>query len=279
MPVPPSFLSQHVNPTLQWIMTTAMFVAAIGITVLVLKRERGARAKTLGIMVLLGGGLSVCFEPLGDYLGLVWHPEIGQWTAFHQYGRAIPLWIVPTYYWFNGGQTLYVLQRIRGGATKKQLWHMFHAIMVIDGILELPPLYAHIYGYYGNQPFFSYTYFPIPLWFLVQNGVWPLICSLAVLSMLKLGGPRMIWGVPFGVAGAAFCGYMFPSWPTFAGLNSGAGWAVMYPLNILSIGLVFLAVYLIIQAIDHLAGPGKQIDFLPGTDRPLVAADGASVTV
>ncbi len=59
-----------VNPTAQVIITAIQFAAAAAITIWVFY-GRDKQDVLLRLLVLLGGGLSVLFEPLGDHMGFI----------------------------------------------------------------------------------------------------------------------------------------------------------------------------------------------------------------
>jgi lipoprotein signal peptidase len=82
-----------VNPTAQWVITAIQFLAAAIATFWVIHRREGDLRVRL--LVLLGGGMGVLFEALGDRLGFIWHAAVGQWTLLHMYGHFVPVWPPP----------------------------------------------------------------------------------------------------------------------------------------------------------------------------------------
>jgi hypothetical protein len=230
----------------QWLFTVVHFAVAAGVTVWVLRRWRGAQAR-LALLVLAGGGLSVLAEPLLDRLGMIWHASVGQWTLLVMYGHHIPLWMLPVYYWFIGGQTLLVVQRVRAGARIADLWRLYGLFCVMDFLLELPILYiGGVYTYFGNQPFWSKTWFPLPGWYAALNGLLPLAAVVAVLLLLSLKGRGHVWSIPLAIPMAIFAVYAATAWPVWAALNSNTGRAVGDLCGALTIALGVYTAHLLI---------------------------------
>jgi len=233
-----------VNPTAQWVITSIQFIAAAIVTLWVISRNEGdLRVRWL---VLLGGGMSVLFEPLGDRLGFIWHARVGQWTLLHMYGHFVPIWMLPAYYWFCGGQTLFAFLRIRRGATARDLWRLYWIFLGMDAVLELPLLYvSDIYTYFGNQPFWWPPYFPLPGWYFFLNALLPLAAARAVAYLLSLNRPAYVWLIPVIIPMSLFATYGATAWPVWAALNSDVSRSVMNACGALTIALgLFLAALL-----------------------------------
>jgi hypothetical protein len=78
------------------------------------------RSFTLALL-LVGGAVSHLNEPIDDVLGLVWHPAVGQWTVLDTFAR-VPLWGLGIYIVFVGGMPYLILQKLRTGMTRRDLW-------------------------------------------------------------------------------------------------------------------------------------------------------------
>jgi hypothetical protein len=233
-----------VNPTAQWVITSIQFIAAAIVTVWVIHRSAGDLRVRL--LVLLGGGMSVLFEPLGDRLGFIWHASVGQWTLLHMYGHFVPIWMLAAYYWYCGGQTLYAVLQIRRGATSGELWRLYWIFFGMDAVLELPLLYvSDIYTYFGNQPFWWPPYFPLPGWYFFLNALLPLAAARAVTYLLDLDRPRYLWLIPVIIPMSLFATYGATAWPVWAALNSDVSPPVMTASGTLTIALgLFVAALL-----------------------------------
>lgn len=234
-----------VNPTAQWIITGIQFLAAITVTVWVTRGQRG-RELQMRVLVLIGGGLSVFFEPFGDRLGMIWHASIGQWTLLHMYGHYVPVWMLATYYWYVGAQTLFVIRRIRGGAPSAELWRLYWIFIAMDAVLELPTLWVtDVYTYFGNQPFWWPPYVPLPAWYLVLNGLLPLAAARAVTYLLSFNRDGYLWFIPVAIPMSLFAVYGATAWPVWAALNSDVGTTGSYGGGVATIALGVFAAHLL----------------------------------
>jgi hypothetical protein len=246
VPAPDAPVTMVMSSAAQWLFTVVHFAVAAAVTVWVLRRWRGAQAR-LALLVLAGGGLSVLAEPLFDRLGMIWHASVGQWTLVSMYGHHIPLWMLPVYYWFIGGQTLFVVQRVRAGARVADLWRLYGLFCVMDFLLELPILYiGGVYTYFGNQPFWSKTWFPLPGWYAALNGLLPLAAAAAVLLLLSLKGRGHLWSIPLAIPMAIFAVYAATAWPVWAALNSNTGRIVSDLCGALTIAMGVFTAHLLI---------------------------------
>jgi hypothetical protein len=243
MYTPPTGMT--VNSTAQWIITIIQFVAAAIATVWVTWGQRG-RELRIRVLVLIGGGLGVFFEPLGDRLGMIWHASVGQWTLLHMYGHFVPVWMLATYYWYCGGQTLFVVQRIRNGAPSSEIWRLYWIFLAMDAVLELPLLYVtDIYTYFGNQPFWWPPYFPLPGWYLVLNALLPLAAARSVIYLLGFNRGRYEWLIPAAIPMSLFAIYGATAWPTWAALNSDVTLTTSFLCGSLTVALGLLSAHLL----------------------------------
>src|SRR5262245_23546682 len=63
-------------------------------------REAHRRGDLVPVFLVLGCGLAVFYEPLGDALVRVYYTEVGQTTWIHAFGRDIPAFIGILYLWY-----------------------------------------------------------------------------------------------------------------------------------------------------------------------------------
>jgi hypothetical protein len=241
-----------VNPTEQWIITAIQFAAAAAITIWVFYGSKKEDV-LLRLLVLLGGGLGVLFEPLGDRLGFIWHASVGQWTLLHMYGHYVPVWMLGAYYWYCGGQTLFVVQRIRLGASAREIWRLYWIFLAMDAVLELPLLYiSNIYTYFGKQPFWWPPYFPLPGWYFVLNALLPLAAGRSVAYLLSLQKPVYLWLIPIMIPMSLFATYGATAWPIWAALNSTENMTTIYLCGSATIALGLMVAHLL-----STGGPGR----------------------
>lgn len=220
MHAPGAPVDMVMDPTAQLLFTVLHFAIAIAVTAWICARlERPTR--TVALLVLLGGGLTVFAEPWFDRLEFIWHAEVGQWTLFEMYGHSVPLWMLPVYYWYMGGQTLLVLHLLRTGASVRKIFMLGTLFSLADGLLELPILYAGgVYTYFGHQPFWDADWFPLPGWILIINGALPVAAAAGVLLLGSLRDRRYLWAIPAVIPMSGFAVYAAFAWPAWAALNA-----------------------------------------------------------
>ncbi|WP_028934936.1 hypothetical protein [Pseudonocardia spinosispora] len=247
------------NPTAQWIFTVLHFAVAIAVTVWLWRRwDRGETR--IALLILLGGGFTIVAEPFFDRMGYIWHATVNQWTFVSMFGHSVPLWMFPVYYWFIGGQTLYVLNRLRAGATVRDMWRLYAVFCVMDTVLELPILYVGgVYTYFGNQPFWDAQWFPLPGWYIFANGELPFTAAAVVLLLSSLGDRRYAYSIPIAIPLVTFAVYAAIAWPIWAALNDEGSTLVTH---LAGAATILLALYtrqiLAVACVRTVAGGGAQ---------------------
>jgi hypothetical protein len=225
----------------QAVFTFANIVPLLVIAIVAVRYARAHRT-AVPFCLLVGGLASVLLEPIVDVLGLCWFPSHGQWTAFRAFGVSIPLYMVPVYAWFVGGQAFLLYWWFQRGVTKRQLFLIWGGIALVNAAVEIPGLWIHVYAYYGAHPF---TVLRFPLWWVFCNTLMPMTAATFAYKLAPvLRGWRLALLVPLvpmsdGLANGAV------SWPTWLALNSGHGYGLTYPAAIVSLGLSAIAVYIL----------------------------------
>lgn len=117
------------------------------------------------VYILIGGALSIFYEPMGD-LGahVTYHAD--QTTAVAAYGFSVPTWMIPTYPFVVGVSVIWLINTLRTGLTA-QKWWIYYSIFVVCAIcFELPMIFLRAVQYYGTQ---SITVFGYPVWMAFVN--------------------------------------------------------------------------------------------------------------
>lgn len=228
------------SSTAQWVFTLLHFAVAIGLTTWLWRRLGRAQA-AVAVLILVGGGLSILAEPFFDRLGFIWHARVGQWTFVELFGHSVPLWMLPVYYWFIGGQTIFLITRIRAGTSLRGMLKLSAGFALADGLLELPILYAGgVYTYFGHQPFYDAGWFPLPGWYIVANGVLPITAAAAVVLLGSLQDRRARWLIPLAIPMSIFAVYASFAWPVWAALDANMSTFVSYAAGTATILLALL---------------------------------------
>jgi hypothetical protein len=247
----------------QLVVTVAMALLVAGFIGYAMWEVARTRSITLALL-LVGGAVSYFNEPIDDVLGLVWHPVAGQWTALDTFAR-VPLWGLGIYIVFFGGMPYLILQTLRRGVTRRQLWVWVGVLVVVDVAVELPVLASGIYSYYGDAPM---TIGGFPLYWIVINAVGPL--ALAVL-LLAAGDTFTGWRalyLPFLPMIFDAAGSVAVGWPIFSALNAQVSTPVRWLAAALTIAIGFATLDLLIAYAARLsaarAGSGLEASTSPG---------------
>ena len=201
----------------QLVVTVAMAVLVVGFIGYAMREIARSRSVTLALL-LVGGAVSYFNEPIDDVLGLVWHPVVGQWTALDTFSR-VPLWGLGIYIVFFGGMPYLILQALRRGVTRRQLWAWVGVLVVVDVAVELPVLASGIYSYYGDAPMLIGGF---PVYWIVINAVGPLALAVLLLAAGDMfTGWRALY-LPFLPMMFDAAGSVAVGWPIFSALNAQA---------------------------------------------------------
>jgi hypothetical protein len=245
----------------QLVATVAMAVLVAGFTVYAVREIVRSRSVTLALL-LIGGAISYFNEPIDDVLGLVWHPVVGQWTVLDTFSR-VPLWGLGIYIVFFGGMPYVILQSLRRGVTRRQLWGWVGVLVVIDVAVELPILASGIYSYYGDAPLRIGGF---PVYWIVINAVGPL--ALAVL-LLAAGDAFTGWRAVYLLFLPMVCdaaGSVAVGWPIFSALNAHASGPVRWLAAGLTIAIGLAALDLLIACAARMSA-AQQHDGAVGAPR------------
>ena len=224
LPIPP--IATPVNTTSQALFTFAqipLVVVALWLTI-----QQGRRNGTwVPLILVLSGTLTVVIEPVVDILGCCWFYAPHQWTLFTSLGVHEPVWILPAYCWFFGGQAALCWSQLRKAPTARTLTRLYLLVFLADALLEHGGLYLSVFTYYGHQPF---TFTRFPLWWAAINSLTPVVTAMIALYVAPLlRGRRSLLLLGVGPFACAFT-------------NGGAGWPVYLTINTnLSKPVVWLA--------------------------------------
>ena len=199
-----------------WVPATIMFVAAA-----VYWRRSGSPVYLLG---MLGGLIAALNEPIADVLVMCYHAQIGQWKVFSAFGRDIPVWAVGCYPVYFGGLSLLVYTLLRRGVTYRTYWMGVGVVVLGNVAFEWPVLAAHMYLYYGDQP---YRILGFPVLLGVLNALGAVLGATTLAHLADwLTGPRrlLILAIPSLTMMASY-GVVLPHILT---LNSDASPLVKY---------------------------------------------------
>jgi hypothetical protein len=243
------------------LITLALFAAgAIAGTWFVLRGRRG-RALAFRALVLLGSAVCIVFEPLIDRTGGIWYADKSHNISLPEmWGVHVGVHMVLAYYVFLGVVTLLVVDALKRGLGARRIWALYGAIIVVALALEMPVLFlTHVYTYYGtNQPFFSSSWLPEPLWYPFVNATLPFSMAAVVMAPTALGRRWHIWLLPILMPMGLFAIYLAPAFPVLTALNSTGSLAAGYVGAVITMLFSLLTVHLLSIGLPKLAAVGPE---------------------
>jgi len=219
--------------------TFAVLLGVLAWAISLARRHRTA----VPLLMMLGGALTYGYEPIVDTLGKCYLPATHQWTLFTELGRHMPVYGLFVYSAFFGGFSIMSWSHLRSGGNPKGLWKLYAiAIFINTFLFESPAIWAHIYRYYGEQPFNLWGF---PLWWPFVNTAGPIaggalayvlaertpLDRRIVLAFAVISEP-LFDGFANGAAGG----------PTWMAMNSGMPAVVIWLAGVLTIALGCLIV-------------------------------------
>ena len=207
-----------------------------------------ARRDPVLLFCVFGGMAAVIVEPLCDVIGMIYHPEIGQVSAYEALGRNIPWHVVLLLSWYYA-LFAWLLASSRGARMGRAgFWKLFVGLVVFSTVLEISPTQGGLWKYYGEQPF---MFSGMPLWWFVANAVSALaggtLAAVATRESFGWGRWQIALLMPVGIAGA----HTGVALPTYIAMSMGCS-----GLCIQMVGLVTVAYSLVLmQACSRLLYP------------------------
>jgi hypothetical protein len=221
--IPPPPTQLVVGHGAQTAVTIVMGTLAALTLLFALWHWRRSRTPTF-LLLFVVGGLMVFFEPMVDTVGAVWFPK-NSWTAFHAYGRFLPVWVWLTYFCFFGLGVGLVWLALKARPTASRIWGLFAAVAIGDCIMEVILLHLqHVYAYYGHQPL---TLLRFPLWWAPVNALIIVAAAAAIRRLdAELQGIRRLAIIPIGLTCSAALNAA-AGWPSWLVINSRVGTIVI----------------------------------------------------
>ena len=171
------------------VLSAALVVVGLVWSLRILRRERDPYPLLLGV----GGAIASVLEPFFDVTGAIWHPIVGQWTAFTLFERRIPMFIPLGWCWNVGfGCAVFYRLMFSGRIHTANYWRWVGVAVGLNVLFEAPGTALGVYLYYGDQPLpLTSGKYPLPI--AVANGVASITVAVAALRLRSVvrGGPRL----------------------------------------------------------------------------------------
>lgn len=194
----------------------------------------------MGFLFLLGGLLCTLNEPIVDALGKCWFPAVGSDVFIKAWGVSVPMFALPVYFWYMGGQAFLAYRLFERGVNTRGVFSLYVLGAVTNMCLEIPALQFDLYTYYGNQPFVLAKF---PMWWVFVNALMPMMMAAVIyrLEFLLIGVRRLLVIPLVWMLGAATNGLVGA--PVWVALNSDASALVTHLAALCSLGMGLMTCY------------------------------------
>ena len=150
-PVPSDVPMPGTGQTVLLALMTLLALASIAYAVI----ESRRRGDLFLVFLVIGAGLAIPYEALGDELVHVYYTELGQIAWIHTFGRDIPAFIGILYCWYLPFGAYALRRRAGSGVTRRAFWAAWLATLAFCTGFEI--LVTGTLGptwiYYGPQAF------------------------------------------------------------------------------------------------------------------------------
>ncbi|RQR22044.1 hypothetical protein DIE23_37420 [Burkholderia sp. Bp9143] len=227
-------------PIYHWVLI-ASFAMLLGVSIWILKEVQRTRS-AIPALIVVGAAVASLTECLWDIQGAIWYPQFGHTPLYRIFNISVPLWDLPGYACYLGGQGYWFYRRLRKGMTTSTFWRFYVFCWLTDIALEVPVLQLGIYVYYGPQPF---NFLGLPLWQAMGNSLIPIFIGSAIYSWREmLTGVKVLLVIPLVITSLVFA-LTGVGWPVWLAMNSGGGYAATYPAAAIAMALSLLLAYMV----------------------------------
>jgi len=186
-------------------------------------RESRRRRDLVPVFIVIGAGLSIFYEPLGDEISKVYYTERGQETWISAFGRDIPVFIGLLYFWYMSVGALWLLRASRRGVTARRWWTTWAGFLAFALTLEMvvAGLVADDSGapwiYYGDQAFMVLDVPFFTPWTYVSINV---AIATGVVALVRVLPRRQHWLLVPCVPMFMLAGHAMTAFPSALAMHS-----------------------------------------------------------
>jgi hypothetical protein len=206
-------------PTTQSVLIVAMAVLAV-LSIGYAIRESQRRGDLVLVFLVIGAGLAVFYEPVGDALVRVFYTERGQTTWIHAFGRDIPAFIGLLYFWYMPVGAYVLLRTAERGISAKVWWTRWGGFLSFAIVFEMLVLSAGgtTWIYHGTQAF-KVLHVPVLTPFTYVSFV--VTIGVGVAAMARFLPRSRQWLIVPAVPMLMVAGHAATSLPLAVALHSG----------------------------------------------------------
>lgn len=203
------------------------------------------------VFVFLGAGCSIFYEPLGDILTMVAYPPQDEMRLFEAFGRVLPLWMGPNYFFFFSVPVLLLLRYVvKDGVSPQRWWTSYIAVVVFVTLFEQPGIKADAWRYYADNQAFSWNTYPLWVGFVNAMALFSMAAGVRGFrrlfpqewqsALLILVMPTLLFGSHAGI-----------SWPVTSALYSTPDKTIVNLAALLTIIMCLVAIRALFIAVQR----------------------------
>lgn len=247
------------------VLMALMFLGGLWYVVGIARRDRSL----VPIYLLVGGGLAIFYEPMGDLAAHVtYHAD--QTTAASGFGFEVPTWMVPAYPVIVGVSMVWLMDVVRKGVTPKLWWGLYFGTIASLIVFELPMIALDAVEYFGTQTISIYGY---PVWMAFANATGlifvPTVIVYALLRSGVITSRNAIVLVPLTPMLAAGCHTAFDFVRSVTINGDREHWQIE-TVSLLSMGAAVMTAWLCLRVLQRMqTGPRAAEPVLDGAATPL----------
>jgi hypothetical protein len=230
-------------PSAQWWFTAWLAIPLVVMLWIAIRKIRDGEGPLM-LLCLIGGAFASLWEAPVNLLGTMIYAEKGIWTAYEMFGRKIPILIPIAYSWFVGGQAYIIFRLFERGVTRRRVFAIWGVLFLINIPTETPGILAHVYKYYGHQP---WDFWGFPFWYGWANPLAPIISAATMYALgphIKTGLSRLaVIPIVFMSFGIGYAAISLPLWWTLN--DASLGYGVTYLASLVTFGLTMFVLWIV----------------------------------
>jgi hypothetical protein len=216
--------------------------AVLAVVMVWILKEAGRTRSFTPILIVVGAAVASITESIWDVLGAVWYPQFGHTPLYRFFNICVPIWVLPAYAFYLGGQGYWVYRKLVKGMTRAQFWKFYAFVWGTNVLIEIPALRMGVYVYHGPQPLMLFGF---PLTQAMGNALMPILIGTMVFAWREFFvGARSLLIIP-AVPIAMVTALGGVEWPMFLAVNSGRGYETTYPAAIVTLALSLMVAYMV----------------------------------
>jgi hypothetical protein len=254
----------------------AVCLATAGLCLLAAVAEIVTRRSAVLLACCIGGLGCNVLEPFWDQLGHLWFNagNANAWTVFEHLEVPVhyPWWAVALYIQFGGFECFAFYLMFKLGVSARRFWMFCGWQVVCNLLIEIPLIQAHVYQYYGEQPFRVAGF---PVWWVFTN-FGEILAGAALYWLVTRYGMRAAPAAIVLVPSAFGAWELWAGWPIYAALNFEARMPVKQLAVFAAAAISVTTLWLFAKAMPAIRSSALRAGLPAPVERPHVTVGGSA---